>query len=128
MTPARCAATAPPMTMRSGARTRGRILVDQLRIRAATAFFTVPGESSLAVLDALHDTPEIDTIVCRQEGRVAYMADADGKMTGRPGIGFVTRGPRAFAFLRREFWVGGRQGRARELPGREGDPPGLTPL
>ena len=65
---------------------------------AATAFFTVPGESSLAVLDALHDIPEIDTIVCRQEGRVAYMADADGKMTGRPGIGFVARGPGAFAF------------------------------
>ena len=58
----------------------------------------MPGESSLAVLDALHDTPEIDTIVCRQEGRVAYMADADGKMTGRPGIGFVTRGADAFAF------------------------------
>jgi len=56
----------------------------------------VPGESSLAVLDSLHDTPEIDTIVCRQEGRVAYMADADGKMTGLPGIGFVTRGPGAF--------------------------------
>ena len=58
----------------------------------------MPGESSLAVLDALHDTPEIDTIVCRQEGRVAYMADADGKMTGRPGIAFVTRGPDGFAF------------------------------
>jgi hypothetical protein len=58
----------------------------------------VPGESSLAVLDALHDTPDIDTIVCRQEGRVAYMADADRKMTGRPGIAFVTRGPGGFAF------------------------------
>ena len=58
----------------------------------------MPGESSLAVLDALHDTPEIDTIVCRQEGGVAYVADADGKMTGRPGIAFVTRGPGAFAF------------------------------
>ena len=44
----------------------------------------MPGESFLAVLDALHDTPEIDLIVCRQEGGVAYMADADGKMTGRP--------------------------------------------
>jgi acetolactate synthase-1/2/3 large subunit len=47
------------------------------------------------VLDALHDAPEIDTIVCRQEGGVAYMADADGKMTGRPGVAFVTRGPGA---------------------------------
>ena len=98
MTPARCAATAPLMTMRSGATTGGRILVDQLRIQGCDRIFHVPGESSLAVLDALHDTPKIDTIVCRQEGRVAYMADADGKMTGRPGIGFVTRGADAFAF------------------------------
>jgi thiamine pyrophosphate-dependent acetolactate synthase large subunit-like protein len=77
---------------------------------AATAFFTVPGESSLAVLDALHDTPEIDTIVCRQEGRVAYMADADGKMTGRPGIGFVTRGPGAFALTESFGSEGGKEG------------------
>jgi acetolactate synthase-1/2/3 large subunit len=76
-------------------RTGGRILVDQLKIQGCDRIFTVPGESFLAVLDALHDTLEIDTIVCRQEGGVAYMADADGKMTGRPGIGFVTRGPGA---------------------------------
>ena len=76
-------------------RTGGRILVDQLRIQGCDRIFTVPGESFLAVLDALHDTPEIDTVVCRQEGGVAYMADADGKMTGRPGIAFVTRGPGA---------------------------------
>src|SRR6476646_10764370 len=76
-------------------RTGGRILVDQLRIQGCDRIFTVPGESFLAVLDALHDTPEIDTIVCRQEGGVAYMADADGKMTGRPGVAFVTRGPGA---------------------------------
>ena len=81
----------PLMKKRSG----GRILVDQLRIQGCDRIFTVPGESFLAVLDALHDTPEIDTIVCRQEGGVAYMADADGKMTGRPGIAFVTRGPGA---------------------------------
>src|SRR6476646_8572000 len=86
---------APPMTKRTGARTGGRILVDQLRIQGCDRIFTVPGESFLAVLDALHDTPEIDTIVCRQEGGVAYMADADGKMTGRPGVAFVTRGPGA---------------------------------
>ena len=77
------------------ARTGGRILVDQLRIQGCDRIFTVPGESFLAVLDALHDTPEIDLTVCRQEGGVAYMADADGKMTGRPGIAFVTRGPGA---------------------------------
>jgi acetolactate synthase-1/2/3 large subunit len=79
------------MTKRSG----GRILVDQLRIQGCDRIFTVPGESFLAVLDALHDTPEIHVTVCRQEGGVAYMADADGKMTGRPGIAFVTRGPGA---------------------------------
>ena len=76
-------------------RTGGSILVDQLKIQGCDRIFTVPGESFLAVLDALHDTPEIDTIVCRQEGGVAYMADADGKMTGRPGVAFVTRGPGA---------------------------------
>ena len=76
-------------------RTGGQILVDQLRIQGCDRIFTVPGESFLAVLDALHDTPEIDVVVCRQEGGVAYMADADGKMTGRPGVAFVTRGPGA---------------------------------
>src|SRR6476646_124901 len=79
------------MTKRSG----GRILVDQLRTNGCDRIFTVPGESFLAVLDALHDTSEIETVVCRQEGGVAYMADADGKMTGRPGVAFVTRGPGA---------------------------------
>src|SRR3954447_13614354 len=83
------------MTKRTGARTGGRILVDQLVIQGCDRIFTVPGESFLSVLDALHDTKEIDTIVCRQEGGVAYMADADGKMTGRPGVAFVTRGPGA---------------------------------
>ncbi|MBA3512185.1 thiamine pyrophosphate-binding protein [Sphingomonas sp.] len=76
-------------------RTGGRILVDQLRIQGCDRIFTVPGESFLSVLDALHDTPEIDLVVCRQEGGAAYMADADGKMTGRPGVAFVTRGPGA---------------------------------
>jgi acetolactate synthase-1/2/3 large subunit len=76
-------------------RTGGQILVKQLRIQGCDRIFTVPGESFLAVLDALHDAPEIETIVCRQEGGVSYMADADGKMTGRPGVAFVTRGPGA---------------------------------
>jgi acetolactate synthase-1/2/3 large subunit len=56
--------------------------------------FCVPGESYLAVLDALHDS-EIETVVARQEGGAAMMAEADGKLTGRPGICFVTRGPGA---------------------------------
>jgi acetolactate synthase-1/2/3 large subunit len=76
-------------------RTGGQILVEQLRIQGCERIFTVPGESFLAVLDALHDAPEIETIVCRQEGGVSYMADADGKMTGKPGVAFVTRGPGA---------------------------------
>ena len=76
-------------------RTGGQILVEQLRIQGCDRIFTVPGESFLAVLDALHDAPEIETIICRQEGGVSYMADADGKMTGEPGVAFVTRGPGA---------------------------------
>ena len=86
MTQGRVRANGPRMTTRTGARTGGRILVDQLKIQGCDRIFTVPGESFLAVLDALHDTPEIDLVVCRQEGGVAYMADADGKMTGRPGV------------------------------------------
>ncbi|MEZ5709527.1 MAG: thiamine pyrophosphate-binding protein [Blastomonas sp.] len=81
--------------MRNGQRSGGRILVDQLVIQGTDRIFTVPGESFLAVLDALHDTPEIETIICRQEGGVGYMACADGAMTGRPGVAFVTRGPGA---------------------------------
>jgi acetolactate synthase I/II/III large subunit len=76
-------------------RTGGQILVDQLRMQGCDRIFTVPGESFLAVLDALHDVPEIQTVVCRQEGGVAFMACADGALTGRPGVAFVTRGPGA---------------------------------
>ena len=81
--------------MTQALRTGGRILVDQLVLQGCDRIFTVPGESFLAVLDALHDTPQIQTVVCRQEGGVAFMACADGTMTGRPGIAFVTRGPGA---------------------------------
>lgn len=76
-------------------RSGGQILVDQLRIHGADMAFGVPGESYLAVLDALHDAPEIRFLVCRQEGGAAMMADAYGKLTGRPGLCFVTRGPGA---------------------------------
>jgi acetolactate synthase-1/2/3 large subunit len=76
-------------------RSGGRILVDQLRLHGADMAFGVPGESYLAVLDALHDTPELRYIICRQEGGAAMMADAYGKLTGRPGICLVTRGPGA---------------------------------
>lgn len=76
-------------------RTGGRILVDQLVIQGCNRIFCVPGESYLAVLDALHDTSTIDLVVARQEGGVGFMACADGAMTGRPGVAFVTRGPGA---------------------------------
>ena len=72
------------MTKSTGARNRRRICSDQLKIQGCDRLFTVPGESFLAVLDALHDTPEIETIVCRQEGGVAYMADAARQDDGRP--------------------------------------------
>ncbi|TCT07211.1 acetolactate synthase-1/2/3 large subunit [Tepidamorphus gemmatus] len=74
------------------ARPGGRILVDALLAQGVDHIFCVPGESYLAVLDALHDAP-IAVTVCRQEGGAAMMADAYGKLTGRPGICFVTRGP-----------------------------------
>lgn len=73
----------------------GRLLVDCLIAQGADRIFTVPGESFLSVLNALHDSPEIETVVCRQEGGAAFMACADGAMTGRPGVCFVTRGPGA---------------------------------
>lgn len=76
-------------------RTGGRLLVDQLVAQGCDRLFTVPGESFLAVLDALHDTPAIEVVTCRQEGGVAFMACADGALTHRPGIAFVTRGPGA---------------------------------
>ncbi|HZF42450.1 MAG TPA: thiamine pyrophosphate-dependent enzyme [Sphingomonadaceae bacterium] len=79
------------MTQRTG----GRILIDQLLAQGCDRIFCVPGESYLAALDALHDTPQIDLVVCRQEGGAAYAAEADGKLTGRPGVAFVTRGPGA---------------------------------
>jgi acetolactate synthase-1/2/3 large subunit len=82
------------MIDRSNHRTGGQILADQLRIHGVDLAFGVPGESYLALLDALHDSP-IRYIICRQEGGAAMMADAYGKLTGRPGIAMVTRGPGA---------------------------------
>ncbi len=79
----------------SNMRTGGQILVDQLRIHNVDTAFCVPGESYLAALDALHDVPEIRLLTCRHEANAANMAEAYGKLTGRPGICFVTRGPGA---------------------------------
>jgi acetolactate synthase-1/2/3 large subunit len=82
------------MTSSPASRTGGQILVDQLIQHGVEQLFCVPGESFLAVLDALHDA-SIAVSVCRQEGGAAMMAEAQGKLTGRPGICFVTRGPGA---------------------------------
>src|SRR5262245_23974619 len=73
----------------------GKILVDQSEAQCPTAAFTVPGESFLAALDGLHDSNRIKTVICRQEGGASMMAEAWGKLTGEPGICFVTRGPGA---------------------------------
>jgi len=71
----------------------GRALIETLEGQGVTAIFTVPGESFLAALDGMHDASAIRPIICRQEGGAAMMADAWGKVTGEPGICFVTRGP-----------------------------------
>src|SRR5690349_8719420 len=84
--------------MKSDLKTRhgGRILADALAAQGARIAFGVPGESYLPVLDGLHDLREqIRFIVCRQEGGASYMAEAYGKLTGEPGVLFVTRGPGA---------------------------------
>lgn len=74
-------------------RTGGQLIVDRLRANGVDRVFTVPGESFLPVLDALHDTPDIQLVVCRHEGGATMMAEAHAKLTGRPGVCFVTRGP-----------------------------------
>jgi acetolactate synthase I/II/III large subunit len=74
----------------------GHLLVDCLIAQGTTHAFGVPGESYLAVLDGLHARQaQIRFITCRQEGGAAFMAEAHGKLTGRPGVCMVTRGPGA---------------------------------
>mgnify|MGYP000573636117 CR=1 FL=1 len=75
--------------------TGGQVLVAALREQGVDRVYCVPGESYLQVLDALHDYPEIAVVSARHEGAAANMAEADGKLTGRPGICMVTRGPGA---------------------------------
>src|SRR5215813_5409510 len=78
------------------ARTGGQIVVDQLAIHGADLVFCVPGESYLAVLDGLYDRRDrIRLINARHEAGAANMAEAYGKLTGRPGVALVTRGPGA---------------------------------
>ena len=83
------------MTTQINSRSGAEVLIDALRINSVERIFCIPGESFLAALDALYDRSEISLVVCRNEGGAAYMAEADGKLTGRPGVCFVTRGPGA---------------------------------
>jgi acetolactate synthase I/II/III large subunit len=82
------------MRAKDNLRSAAEVLVDQLRIHGVQHVFCVPGESYLAVLDAFHDS-DIAVTVCRQEAGASMMAEAIGKVTGRPGVCFVTRGPGA---------------------------------
>ncbi len=82
--------------MAANSRTGAQLLVDCLRVHGTDAVFCVPGESYLAVLDALYDVKDqIKLIVCRHENGAGNMAEAYGKLTGRPGLCFVTRAPGA---------------------------------
>jgi acetolactate synthase-1/2/3 large subunit len=76
-------------------RSGGRVIAEALRIHGVDRIFCVPGESYLDLLDALHDMPDICVVVAKHEGAAANMAEADGKLTGRPGVCMVTRGPGA---------------------------------
>ena len=88
--------SAPSSTPSSSPKIGGHLLVECLVEQGVTHAFGVPGESYLAVLDGFHIHREkIQFIINRQEGGAAYMAEAHGKLTGRPGVCFVTRGPGA---------------------------------
>ena len=76
-------------------RTGGQLLIEALRQQGTDHVFCVPGESFLSALDGLHGMESIRTVICRQEGGAAMMADAYGKLTHRPGVCFVSRGPGA---------------------------------
>ncbi len=84
------------MSQDTAHRTGGQLIVDALRVHGADTVFCVPGESFIEVLDALYDASnEIRLVTCRHEGAAANMAEAYGKLTGRPGVCIVTRGPGA---------------------------------
>jgi acetolactate synthase-1/2/3 large subunit len=108
--------------------TAAELLVACLAKQGCDRIFTVPGESFLPVLDALHGHPTIETVTCRQEGGAAFMACADGTITGRPGVAFVTRGPGAtnasigvhVAFQDSQPMILFVGDVAREMQGREG--------
>ena len=88
--------TTPAVVGQAAARPAGHALVEALIAQGIDTCFGVPGESYLAVLDGFFEHQDrIRFIACRQEGGAAFMADAQGKLSGRPGICFVTRGPGA---------------------------------
>ncbi|WP_398475955.1 thiamine pyrophosphate-binding protein [Tardiphaga sp.] len=81
---------------KAGERNGGQILVAALRRNGADRMFGVPGESALPIFDALYEPDAgIRFIVCRHETTASHMAEADGKLSGRPGICVVSRGPGA---------------------------------
>jgi acetolactate synthase-1/2/3 large subunit len=75
--------------------TAGQLIVDSLVANGIDRVFCVPGESYLGLLDALHGRADIDTVVCRHEAGAGFMAIADARLTGRPGVACVSRGPGA---------------------------------
>jgi acetolactate synthase I/II/III large subunit len=91
-----CGTTKKMRVLEMANRTGGRVLIDALEINGVEKIFGVPGESYLEALDALHDhKPQMEYITCRQEGGASFMACAYGRLTGKVGICFVTRGPGA---------------------------------
>ena len=94
--PAPVSGNSPASAAASRPRTAARALVECLLAQQVSLAFSVAGESYLAVLDALHDVGgQLRLITCRHEANAANMAEATGKLTGRPGVCFVTRGPGA---------------------------------
>jgi acetolactate synthase I/II/III large subunit len=84
--------------MKAGTRvttTVGKVIIDSLVANGIDRVFCVPGESYLGLLDALYDRADIDTVVCRHESGAGFMALADARITGRPGVALVSRGPGA---------------------------------
>ena len=83
------------MTSQTKPRSGAEVLIDALNINGVEHIYCIPGESFLAALDALFDRTQISLVVCRNEGGAAYMAEAEGKLSGKPGVCMVTRGPGA---------------------------------
>src|SRR6202171_2762735 len=76
-------------------RTVGQLIVDSLVANGIDRVFCVPGESYLGLLDALYGRTDIDAVVCRHEAGAGFMAVADARLPGRPGVACVSRGPGA---------------------------------